>query len=185
MRIPKHLVEEVEQMVETGEYPNRSEAIRASVREILAEQDAGKERPSEKRTWAKVGSRSSSRDDIKTKSQDTEANQLMDANRENCFELFRQARFDGEIKCVHCESSTVVKRGKTAKGAQQYWCKDCETYFNDLTGTVFSQRRLEMEEMTYIMTNINDKLVAQIARDLDRDYDSVLDFVHKFKQEHM
>ncbi|MEF8783417.1 MAG: transcriptional regulator, partial [Haloarculaceae archaeon] len=40
--------------------PNRSEAIRSAVREMLAEQDAGKERPSEKRkrrkqrTWAKV-----------------------------------------------------------------------------------------------------------------------------------
>ncbi|PSP46815.1 transcriptional regulator, partial [Halobacteriales archaeon QH_1_68_42] len=30
-------------------YPNRSEAIRAAVREKLNEQDAGTERPSEKR----------------------------------------------------------------------------------------------------------------------------------------
>ena len=59
LRIPKQQIEEVERMVETGEYPNRSEAIRAAVREMLDEQDAGKERPSEKRerrerSWAKV-----------------------------------------------------------------------------------------------------------------------------------
>jgi Arc/MetJ-type ribon-helix-helix transcriptional regulator len=57
LRIPKQQVEEVERMVETGEYPNRSEAIRAAVREMLAEQEGTKERPSEKRkrrTWAKV-----------------------------------------------------------------------------------------------------------------------------------
>ena len=57
LRIPKQQVEEVERMVETGEYPNRSEAIRAAVREMLAEQEGMKERPSEKRkrrTWAKV-----------------------------------------------------------------------------------------------------------------------------------
>jgi Arc/MetJ-type ribon-helix-helix transcriptional regulator len=61
LRIPKQQIEEVEQMVETGEYPNRSEAIRSAVREMLAEQDTGKERPSEKRkrrrkdrSWAKV-----------------------------------------------------------------------------------------------------------------------------------
>jgi Arc/MetJ-type ribon-helix-helix transcriptional regulator len=56
LRIPKQQIEEVERMVETGEYPNRSEAIRSAVREMLSEQDAGKERPSEKRkrSWAKV-----------------------------------------------------------------------------------------------------------------------------------
>ena len=40
-------------MVETGEYPNRSEAIRSAVREMLNEQN---DRSNEKsqRTWAKV-----------------------------------------------------------------------------------------------------------------------------------
>ena len=55
LRIPKQQVEQVEQMVETGEYPNRSEAIRAAVREMLAEHDAGKRRPSEKRPEKKDG----------------------------------------------------------------------------------------------------------------------------------
>jgi Arc/MetJ-type ribon-helix-helix transcriptional regulator len=58
LRIPKQQIEEVERMVETGEYPNRSEAIRAAVREMLAEEDTGRDRPSEKRrrerSWAKV-----------------------------------------------------------------------------------------------------------------------------------
>jgi Arc/MetJ-type ribon-helix-helix transcriptional regulator len=60
LRIPKQQIEEVEQMVETGEYPNRSEAIRSAVRDMLAEQDVSKERPSEKRkrrednTWARA-----------------------------------------------------------------------------------------------------------------------------------
>jgi antitoxin ParD1/3/4 len=60
LRIPKQQIEEVEQMVDTGEYPNRSEAIRSAVREMLAEQETGKERPSEKRkrrknkSWARV-----------------------------------------------------------------------------------------------------------------------------------
>ena len=55
LRIPKQQIEEVEQMVDTGEYPNRSEAIRSAVREMLSEQE-GSERASEKdkRTWARV-----------------------------------------------------------------------------------------------------------------------------------
>ena len=55
LRIPKQQIEEVEQMVETGEFPNRSEAIRAAVRDMLNEQaDGNTETTSSKRTWAKV-----------------------------------------------------------------------------------------------------------------------------------
>jgi len=31
------------------------------------------------------------------------------------------------------------------------WCKDCETYFNDLTNTIFGQHRFELEEMSYMV----------------------------------
>jgi antitoxin ParD1/3/4 len=56
LRIPKAQIEDVEQMVESGEFPNRSEAIRAAVRDMLNEQlDDGREREREnRRNWAKV-----------------------------------------------------------------------------------------------------------------------------------
>ncbi|MBV0903582.1 ribbon-helix-helix domain-containing protein [Haloarcula salina] len=54
LRIPKQQIEEVEQMVETGEYPNRSEAIRAAVREMLAEEGSERASEKQKRSWAKV-----------------------------------------------------------------------------------------------------------------------------------
>jgi Arc/MetJ-type ribon-helix-helix transcriptional regulator len=56
LRIPKQQIEAVEQMVETGEYPNRSEAIRAAVREMLNEQgETGHESSQQnKRNWAQV-----------------------------------------------------------------------------------------------------------------------------------
>ncbi|WP_135827902.1 ribbon-helix-helix domain-containing protein [Halorussus halobius] len=54
LRIPKQQIEEVEQMVETGEFPNRSEAIRAAVREMLNEQEETTEQTTNKRSWAKV-----------------------------------------------------------------------------------------------------------------------------------
>ncbi len=55
LRIPKQQIEEVEQMVETGQFPNRSEAIRSAVREMLSEQSEAetRQRPTE-RSWAKV-----------------------------------------------------------------------------------------------------------------------------------
>ena len=53
LRIPKQQIEEVEQMVETGEFPNRSEAIRSAVRDMLKEQGRGRDHGRE-RPWAKV-----------------------------------------------------------------------------------------------------------------------------------
>jgi len=53
LRIPKQQIDEVEQMVESGQFPNRSEAIRSAVREMLSEnQDSTSQ--SGKQTWAKV-----------------------------------------------------------------------------------------------------------------------------------
>jgi Arc/MetJ-type ribon-helix-helix transcriptional regulator len=54
LRIPKQQIEEVEQMVETGEFPNRSEAIRAAVRDMLNEQEETTDQATNKRSWAKV-----------------------------------------------------------------------------------------------------------------------------------
>ncbi|MGQ4554696.1 ribbon-helix-helix protein, CopG family [Halobellus sp. GM3] len=55
LRIPKQQIEEVEQMVETGEFPNRSEAIRSAVREMINEQQDGRDRrDSAAKHWAKV-----------------------------------------------------------------------------------------------------------------------------------
>ena len=54
LRIPKQQIDEVERMVETGEFPNRSEAIRSAVRDMLNEQDGEREERSRNRSWAKV-----------------------------------------------------------------------------------------------------------------------------------
>jgi len=54
LRIPRQQVEQVEELVETGEYPNRSEAIRSAVREMINESDAGEQSGSRERSWAKV-----------------------------------------------------------------------------------------------------------------------------------
>ncbi|XVH30512.1 ribbon-helix-helix domain-containing protein [Haloferacaceae archaeon DSL9] len=54
LRIPKQQIEEVEQMVETGQFPNRSEAIRSAVREMLNDRDETEPRHQPERSWAKV-----------------------------------------------------------------------------------------------------------------------------------
>ncbi len=54
LRIPKQQIEAVEQLVETGEFPNRSEAIRSAVREMINEEDAERNTTESKRQWARV-----------------------------------------------------------------------------------------------------------------------------------
>ena len=110
---------------------------------------------------------------------DKQSAQVFLPPRERCFSRLRLARFGETVTCVHCESDEVVKRGTTGKDAQQYWCKTCETYFNDLTDTIFGQHRFALEEMFYIVKEMRSEPTAQIARDLNRDYESVLNFVHK------
>ena len=91
---------------------------------------------------------------------------------EECYERLRRARFGATVSCVYCEESDpVIKKGTTGKDAQQYRCKECETYFNDLTGTVFENRKFPIKEMRSVPT-------ARIAEDLGRDSDAVLDFRH-------
>ena len=54
LRIPEQQIEEVERMVETGQFPNRSEAIRSAVREMLNEQGARQDTQAQERPWARV-----------------------------------------------------------------------------------------------------------------------------------
>lgn len=66
---------------------------------------------------------------------------------EDCYERLRRARFGETVSCVYCGGSDpVIKKGTTGKGAQQYHCQACETYFNDLTGTIFANRKFPIEE---------------------------------------
>lgn len=54
LRIPKQQIDEVEELVNTGDYPNRSEAIRSAVREMIDEETDESERADERHPWAKV-----------------------------------------------------------------------------------------------------------------------------------
>lgn len=101
--------------------------------------------------------------------------------RENCFRYLRRHRWPDGVKCPHCTSTDVIKKGTTNKGAQRYRCRDCDSIFNDLTGTIFSAHRLSLPEMFHIILEMDGTETSQIARQLDRSYNSVLDFVHEVR----
>lgn len=98
---------------------------------------------------------------------------------ERCLEFVRECRFGESVSCPHCGGTDVTRKGTTGKGARRYRCGGCDSYFNDLTGTVFAGHQLAIEEMVYIITLMDRRSVADISRDLDRTYKTVLEFVHK------
>lgn len=98
---------------------------------------------------------------------------------EQCLQCLRECRFDGDVSCPHCAATTITRKGTTAKGARQYHCRGCGSYFNDLTGTVFAGHQLSVEEMFYIIAQMNRRSVVDISRDLTRTYKTVLQFAHK------
>lgn len=108
-------------------------------------------------------------------------NGILPAN-ENCLLSLRRLRWPDEVRCSHCESADTTKDGTTSKGAQRYQCHTCDSRFNDLTGTTFAGHRLSLPEMFYIIRKMEEtKNTAQIARQLDRSYQSILNFVHEIQ----
>ena len=110
---------------------------------------------------------------------DSESVAVFVPEREDCYERLRRARFGATVACVYCGSEEVIRKGTTCKDAQQYYCNSCETYFNDLTGTLFEHHKFPIEELFYMLKEMRSVSTAQIARDLDRDYEAVLNFVHE------
>ena len=102
--------------------------------------------------------------------------------REDCFNYLRSKRWKDGVKCFHCGSSNVWSDGFTPKGAKKYECQECGSYFNDLTGMIFERHRFPLEEMFYILKEMEVKSSLRIAEELGRDYDSVLNFVHEAQE---
>ncbi|MFB6149298.1 MAG: transposase [Halobacteriales archaeon] len=107
-------------------------------------------------------------------------------DRNACFDHLRDTRFGETIACVYCGSESIKPMDTTtAKGAQQYRCTVCNRQFNDLTNTVFEEREFSLEEMFYIIKQIDAKPIAEIQRDLGRvHYEPVLRFVHLVEAMH-
>ena len=57
-----------------------------------------------------------------------------------CFAFVRQQRWPEGVRCLGCDSDTVIRDGcdDTQRDRQRYRCKACGGRFDDLTGTVLA-----------------------------------------------
>ncbi len=101
--------------------------------------------------------------------------------RERCLGYFRNLRWPDGTKCVYCGSSILHKDGYTDKEAMKYYCLDCGKYFNDLTHTIFEHHKFPIEEMFYILKEMEHKSTSEISKEIGRKYDSVLAFVREIQ----
>ena len=110
---------------------------------------------------------------------DSETVSVFLPNREDCYERLRRAKSGATVAYIRCGSDEVIKKGTTGKDAQQYYCNDCETYFDDSLGRCSNTTSSPIEELFYMLKETRSVRSAQIARDPDRDYEAVLNFVHE------
>ncbi len=87
-----------------------------------------------------------------------------------CYEKVRCLRWPYAVRCPHCESNKIAKRGRNHRHQEcrRYRCKKCGRCFDDLTGTIFAGHHQPLRVWItglYLMgLNVSNQ---QIAHELD------------------
>lgn len=83
-----------------------------------------------------------------------------------CYEMVRQMRWPEGVKCPHCGADTVSKQGRDARQPerQDYRCRGCLRYFDDLSETIFAGRHPPLQVWIgclYLMgLNLSNRQIA-------------------------
>lgn len=108
---------------------------------------------------------------------------LMDEAK--CYESVRDMRWPGGVRCPHCNSEQISKRGHDERQSarQRYECNGCGRQFDDLTGTIFEGHHQPLRTWIlclYLMgLNLSN---AQIAEELSLDKDTVQDMTTALRE---
>ena len=96
---------------------------------------------------------------------------------ESCYETVRGMRWPDGVCCPHCDSSSIIKRGKdeVEKHRQRYECLGCKKRFDDLTDTLFASHHQPLKQwilcLYFMGLNLSNK---QISQELGLDRTDVL-----------
>jgi transposase-like protein len=87
-----------------------------------------------------------------------------------CYEKVRELRWQEGVNCPHCGSSSYRRHGhhNSNEHRYRYFCRGCEKYYDDLTGTVFEGHHQPLKVWIlclYLMgLNLSNR---QISKELD------------------
>lgn len=93
-----------------------------------------------------------------------------------CFEVVRELKWPNGVKCPHCGSSHIKKRGfhNTQAHRQRYLCKSCYCPFDDLSKTIFAGHHQPLRVwilcLYFMGLNLSNQ---QIAQELNLNKDDV------------
>lgn len=86
---------------------------------------------------------------------------------EKCYEKVRQLRWPDGVRCAHCSSEQLHKRGKDEKQIfrQRYHCNLCDQDFDDLTNTIFAGHHKPLKTwilcLYFMGLNLSNRQIAQ------------------------
>jgi transposase-like protein len=92
-------------------------------------------------------------------------NKLIDEAK--CYDEIRKKRWPHGVRCPHCASNKISKRGKNHRQQEcrRYSCKNCGKRFDDLTGTIFMGRHQPLSvwfTFLYLMgLNVSNQQIAE------------------------
>lgn len=93
-----------------------------------------------------------------------------------CYAIVRELRWTDGVRCPHCGSGEITKRGRDERQAhrQRYRCIACERQFDDLTGTIFERHHQPLRVwvlcLYFMGLNLSNQ---QIAAELELNKDDV------------
>lgn len=93
-----------------------------------------------------------------------------------CYETVRELRWAEGVRCPHCGSTQISKRGRDErqKDRQRYECGRCQRQFDDLSGTIFEGHHQPLRVWILCLYLMGLNLSAQqIAAELDLNKDDV------------
>ena len=102
-----------------------------------------------------------------------------------CFTTVRELRWPNGVKCSHCGSRHIIKRGFHSNQVhrQRYRCKACWVGFDDLTGTVFEGHHQPLKVwvlcLYFMGLNLSNQ---QIAAELGLNKDDVQQMTSQLRE---
>lgn len=97
-------------------------------------------------------------------------------SNEECYKTVRELRWPEGIKCPHCDSENIIKRGHddVQHARRRYECKTCKKRFDDLTETIFAGHHQPLKTwilcLYFMGLNLSNQ---QIAEELELNEDDV------------
>ncbi len=87
-----------------------------------------------------------------------------------CYDILRGIRWNTGVRCPKCQSGSVVKNGRDSSNphVQRYHCQGCESYFDDLSDTIFSGSHQPLHHWITVLYLMNlNASVLQITQELE------------------